>query len=1168
MKFCNDCQLHVSKYSSHKKSNLHKTNCLLHTEFKNVQLIASAFRGRIASYKINPPSSEIITPELFLSNVFNTIYEILKPLLKKHKLMKINFELFVLYRLPKNEELSLKSFNTKYAILNQGTDIMNLYKECVEKLICKCSEFELSESGWTIEEVSHLEMNVAKYNPLKAGNFIPLPPRIKNTKSCLNILNMDNHCFLWCIIAYMYPAKNNPNRVSSYPHYSKILNTNGMSFPPTFDDIKWFEKHNTNISVNVYGLETNNTVTGPLYKTMQRKLNHVNLLFISKKGTSHFCLIKNLEKILRSQLTKHKSKIHLCEECFLYFETNEKLRNHNCGRMQTILPKHNSKLTFSNYQKTQRVPIVIYGDFESLLREYSDKSKSKFTENIQIHEATCFAYYICCESNPELNNLVSYRGPNCSKKFVESIIKDSQRLYEILIMHRNMLPLTEEELRSFKTAVVCHICRKRFTQYDCIVRDHDHFTGKYRGPAHNKCNLNNEICKFIPVIFHNLSGYDCHLFINELSSVCGHIKLIPKNKERYISFSKYVSLDSQTTFQLKFIDSFNFLSSSLNNLAKTLKVSDFNHLRSFFIDKDLLSLCLRKGVYCYDYIDSWDKYEETQLPDRFHFYSKLTSENVSEDDYNHAFTVWEKFGISNLGEYTDLYLKCDVLLLCDVFEKFRSMSLNHYGLDPCHYVSSPSLSWDAMLLVTEVELDLLTDIEMYQMLENGIRGGLAQCSLRYAKANNKYLPNYNEQAPSTYLAYLDCVNLYGYAMMQKLPIGNFRFLTDSEIIKLNINSVSPDSDEGYILEVDLHYPSDIHDEHSDLPFAAEKIIPPVPSTSKSTKLVANLYDKYKYVIHYIHLQECLKNGIVLLKIHRILAFSQKNILAPYISLNTTLRQKATSDFERDFFKKQNNSIFGKTIENKRKQVDVKLVNVWKDTSNKTNKICGAEKYIGAPNFKNLAIISENLVTIQLQPAKVVLDRPIYMGFTILELAKSHLYHFHYSVMKKIYFDKIKLCYTDTDSLLYLIHTEDFYKDMKNNIQYFDTSNFKINNIYGVPHLNKQIPGFFKDEMGGDVVSEFIGLRAKLYCIDTLSSMVKKAKGVKKSVSKELTIEKYKKVLNYNTNFRYPMFVIRSKNHKLYTQRINKLVLDGNDDKRQIKRNKDATLPWGHYSTIF
>ncbi|CAK1590057.1 unnamed protein product [Parnassius mnemosyne] len=367
----------------------------------------------------------------------------------------------------------------------------------------------------------------------------------------------------------------------------------------------------------------------------------------------------------------------------------------------------------------------------------------------------------------------------------------------------------------------------------------------------------------------------------------------------------------------------------------------------------------------------------------------------------------------------------------------------------------------------------------------------------------------------------------------------------------------------------MQYPRNIHYEHCDLPFTAENLTVPISSNISNKKLVANLYDIYKYVIYYRYLHECLRNGLVLLKIHRILAFNQKAFLEPYISLNTYLRQNATSDFERDFFKKQNNSIFGKTIENKRKQVDVKLVNVWKDNFNNTNKVCGAEKYVSAPNFKNFTIISDSLIAIQLRPTKVILDRPIYVDFTILELAKSHLYNFHYSVMKKIYKDNnIKLCYTDTDSLLYLIYTEDFYKDMKDNIKYFDTSNFLENNIYHILKANKQIPGYLKDELGGDIITEFIRLKAKLYCVNTLKSAIKKAKGVKKHITKILTIEKCRHILNSKKTHRDTMYVIRSKNHIFYTQKINKLILSGNDDKRQICDDMYKTLPWGHYSNLF
>lgn len=1163
MYFCQLCNEYVKNYTSHKKSNIHKSNSLLRTEFPNVYIIACAFKNRIVSYKIRSQNVNNISPELFLNEISLTCCKLVNESLKVYKSLKLNFELYVSYILPKNNESSLKSFNTKYEVVFQNSDLLSIYNACVLKMINKCSEFELCESGWTIESISHLEINILKYNPLRAGSYILLPENIRNTKSCLNIVNKDEHCFLWCIVAHLYPTKNNPNRVSSYPHYSKLLNISGMTFPPSFTDIKLFENLNPSFSINIYGLDYKNRVTGPLYKTLKRKLHHVNLLCINKKGENHFCLIKNFEKLVHKQLTKHKSKIHLCDECFTYFNTLEKLIDHNCARVKTILPDNNSKLCFSNFERTQRIPIVIYGDFESLLREYSDKNKTKYVENLQVHEASCFAYYIFCHSKPELNKLVSYRGSDCAKRFTRAISKDVIRLYEIISESKTMI-ISEDERQSFNKAKICYLCKKKICDTDVKVADHDHFTGRYRGPAHNTCNLKAKTCQFIPIIFHNLSGYDCHLFIKELSTICGRINLIAKNKEKFISFTKFIPIDSKNVAQLKFIDSFNFLSSSLDNLVKSMKPEDFYNLRQFFKDEYLFKLICRKGIYCYEYIDSWDRYKEKKLPDQSKFYSTLTCQTVTDDDYKHALKVWNVFNISNLGEYTDLYLKSDVLLLCDIFEKFRNMSLNYYNLDPCYYVSSPSLSWDAMLLYTNINLDLITDIEMYQMLEKGIRGGLAQCSLRYAKANNKYLQHYNKDKPNSYLIYLDCVNLYGYAMMQKLPTGNFNFLNEQEIQQFDVMNVSNDNDYGYILEVDLHYPPEIHNDHSDLPFAAEKFVPP---GSKNCKLIANLYDKCKYVIHYVHLKQCLKRGLILLKIHRILTFNQKAFLAPYILLNTRLRQEAKSDFERDFFKKQNNSIFGKTIENKRKQVDVKLVNVWKDTSNKTNKVCGAEKYINAPNFKNFAVLSESLVAIQLQQTQIILDRPIYIGFSILELAKSHLYHFHYSVMKRIYQNSIKLCYTDTDSLLYLIYTDDFYEDMKKHIKYFDTSNFE-NDKYNIPKVNEKIPGFFKDEMGGDIISEFVGLRAKLYCINSLSTSIKKAKGVKKSVTNKLNIENYKRALRYNEQLRENMFIIRSKNHNVFTQKINKLVLSRDDDKRQILDDNCETLPWGHYKTVF
>lgn len=631
-------------------------------------------------------------------------------------------------------------------------------------------------------------------------------------------------------------------------------------------------------------------------------------------------------------MTRHHSKSFFCENCLQFFVSKLKHESHNCSKVLTVLPQPNSKLCFKNVNRQQKHKFVIYADFESLLLNCSENS-SQNIKTYKIHKPSCFAYYICCSYDPTLNKFVSYRGADCVNVFIKSLIKDSLMIDKILNSNKEMEPLSKQQESEYQNASTCHICHGRLSSED-KVRDHDHVTSQYRGAAHFKCNLLFKSESFIPVIFHNLTNYDSHLFIKELSKYPGDIKIIPKTKEKYLTITKYYNVHRSRSMQIKFLDSFQFLGTSLDLLSKSLAEEDFHHLSKEFSNKEHFDLVREKGVYPYDYMDSWSKFNENCIPPQSNFFNSLTGEHITNKEYLRAQTIWKAFNIHSLGAYTDLYLKVDVLLLCDIFEKFRMSSMHYYKLDPVFYVTSPGLSWDAMLLHTGVELELISNIEIYQLLEKGIRGGLAQCSLRYAKANNKYLSEYDNSKPSNYLIYLDCNNLYGYAMLQKLPISDFRFMTEDEVRKFNVHSVSDDSEVGYILEVDLIYPDHLHEKHSDLPFAPEKFVPP---GGKTKKLIASLYNKFEYVIHYVHLKQCIKNGLVLSKIHRIVQFRQDNFLAKYIQLNTRLRQASKSAFEKDFFKLLNNAIFGKTIENRRKQVDVKLITSWRDVNNSTNK---------------------------------------------------------------------------------------------------------------------------------------------------------------------------------------------------------------------------------------
>lgn len=1162
---CEKCQIEIirNEYRYHLRTNLHKSNCLIRTEFNDIDIVATAFKNRIVTYRLNAAQNLKQLPiEVNLSDKRKHVIQLLKMSLCKHECIKVNFELFAYFILPKSDEQQLKSFNTKYEIIYQSTELNEMVSNLFDTFTTKLSEFEHCESGWTYESMSHIEINVNKYCPLRGGTYIDLPNSIKLTKSCINIQNHDDYCFLWCVVANLFPAKNNVCKVRSYPHYSSVLNIKGISFPPTYKDIELFEMKNPNISINIYGMNNKGCVNGPLYCTKDRKSNHINLLFIERGNKGHYCLIKNLLRLIRRQVSKHKGKIFLCERCLQCFKSEAKYLSHNCNSILTILPKEHSILKFENYQRQQKINFIIYADFECLLLDSQSKS-SKNTKTLQLHKPSCFGYYICCSHDPSLNKYVSYRGENCVEIFVKSLIKDVQRVHGILQDKKPMFPLTIDQESQYQNATRCYICKQ--VLLGDKVRDHDHITSEFRGAAHSHCNLMHRVCPFIPIVFHNLSGYDSHLFIEELSKYEGDFRIIPKTKEKYLSITKVIKFNKFRKIEMKFIDSFQFLSSSLDLLSKSLYESDFVHLRNCFDDKKQFDLMRRKGVYPYDYMDSWSKYYETQLPTKSCFYNCLKEEHISDHDFKHALDVWKHFDVNNLGEYTDLYLKTDVLILCDIFEKFRITSLRYYKLDPAYYITLPSLSWDAMLFHTNVKLELISDIDIYHMLERGIRGGLAQCSVRHAEASNKYLPNYDKSKQSSFLVYLDCNNLYGYAMTKKYPISEFRFLTTREIKYFNVMNITDDNDYGYILEVDLLYPDHLHKSHEDLPFAPEKFIPP---GSKTEKLIASLYDKYNYVIHYVHLKECLKHGLILTKIHQIIGFRQDSFLKEYIDLNTALRQSSKTPFEKDFFKLLNNSIFGKTIENKRKQVDVKLVTRWRETKNVTNKHLTAEKLIAKPNLKSIDIFSENFAAIQLTRDELVLDRPIYIGFSVLEYAKQHMYQFHYDFIKRKYNDYAQLCYTDTDSLLYLIYTNDFYEDLRNDLSQFDTSNYASNNGYNIPQINDKIPGIFKDEMAGDVISEFTGLRAKLYCIKTVKSIIKKAKGITKAATRNLSISDYNNTLLNKTTTRCNMKLIRAVKHVLYTQQVNKKLLNGNDDKRQIQEDCIHTLPWGHCDMIF
>ena len=461
---------------------------------------------------------------------------------------------------------------------------------------------------------------------------------------------------------------------------------------------------------------------------------------------------------------------------------------------------------------------------------------------------------------------------------------------------------------------------------------------------------------------------------------------------------------------------------------------------------------------------------------------------------------------------------------------------------------------------------------MYLMVESGIRGGMSVVTCKHAKANNPYLEDYDPSKPNSHCIYLDANNLYGWAMSQKMPYDNHQWLTDDEIFNLNIDELQPDADVGYILEVDLEYPAHLHDLHNDFPLApVRRNVQPYewsPYTTKlseqfhtvccSEKLIADLHNKTKYVVHYRNLQLYLRLGLQLRKIHRAIKFSQSYWLRDYIELNTEKRKKASNAFEKDFFKLMNNSVFGKTMENVRKRINLQLV-------------CDKKrlfKYTKQPQFLRTTIITPDLVAVRSLITRIKLNKPIYVGFCILDISKILMYEFHYDVIKRQYNNDATLCFTDTDSLLYHIKTEDIYHDMAAQLNLYDTSDYPQDHPLHST-TNKKVLGKMKDELAGTPIAEFVGLRSKMYSVKTRDGERKTAKGISKAtIRKRLRHDMYRNCLFTGKTTSEIVRSIRSKNHKIFSIAQNKLALSSFDDKRFVLNDKCNTRAHGHFLNLF
>lgn len=1133
------------------------------------------------------------------------------------------------------------SFKNGSVILN-NKNFASTFHDAMQKIIALVEEFQKLTSDWVIVNVEKLVLIVGQYIPASGASYIELSTRIKNKKCCINIQNTDQRCFEYSVLCGLHfdalKEKTNIQRVSSYKDYINTLNFDGIEFPVQIDDVERFEKQNE-LPVNVFGLDKNQDIIILHSHTFKCEKKIINLLLIEEGENSHYVYVKSLNALFQ----KEKCNNFICEKCLTRFSKQSAIDAHvkknRCEEFTGVatqsLPQSEDKhVRFKNIHKQLRVPFVLYADGESILKAV-EANESK-TQIYQSHQYNNIGVKLVSEFPDKLaDEYKQFDGENCVMDFFNYCLDVQDKAFNVLRdethKYYRLDDITPSEKAAYDNATECHICKstikpvkkctiprgtiykvgemqtyinkegkeatRKTTKKDvenaarelklkemgnCKVLDHCHITGKYRGAAHRDCNLNYNYSKFkLPVIFHNLKGYDSH-FLLQYAGLLGDrlkgkdISVIPTTMEKYLSFS----ID-----KCVFLDSAQFMASSLESLVSALnkvhtvnpKANVFAQFNSQFnITPELNDMLRQKGVFPYDWYDSESKLKEEQLPSKEMFYNKLNESDVSHEDYSRACDVFKKAECSTFYDYMSIYLKTDVLLLADVFEAFRKMCKNYYDLDPCHYYTAPGFSWDSMLKMTSVSIDCFQDGEedMLNMVKSGMRGGMSVITHRYVQANNKYMKKFDATKESSHIMYLDANNLYGWAMSQHLPVGNYAWGRLELYTEKYIKNMLPDSSRGCVLEVDLEVPVELHDYFNDYPLAPESCIGEysplmknimekfeISQSAQTKKLISNLHNKTKYVLHYRNLQLYLSLGLKLTNVHRVLEFDQSDYLSKYIEFNTKKRAESKNDFEKDLFKLFNNSIFGKTCENIEKRIEVTMCI-------DSNKFL---KNVSKPHFKNFKIFSEGLIACEMSKTQIKYDKPMIVGMCILDLSKHLMYDFHYNTIKRKYGDKSKLLFTDTDSLCYYIRTEDVYEDMKTNADVYDFSDYpKHHSNYS--ETNKKIIGKFKDEANSKPIVEFCGLRAKMYCFLTDEEKTKAvAKGCKRNVIKKFKMQNYKDCLFGNTKAQLQQQCtanfIRQKNHQVHSVHITKTSLSGIDDKRAIRNDNINTYAHGHHMTV-
>ena len=944
------------------------------------------------------------------------------------------------------------------------------------------------------------------------------------------------------------------------------------------------------------------------------KLIGVDKLRSCKSNYAHFLFINDLSKLV-SCLNKPQGKnCFVCCNCMHTLSTKVALSNHQrlcfLKEPQSVkLPAKGDVIKFKSFAKTVKLPLFACADFETTMHQSDDNDVScvsgpmeNYTKKLNQQQATtCSLVFV--SSDKKLLEQRVFSAPD--NQMPSLFYKELRSLWELWSPRLNDVPycpqLTAEENAQYSAATHCYLCNNNFVFIPnhplSKVRDHSHSSldnGKFLGAAHQRCNVNRRRQTKIKVFMHNFKGFDSMFVLQGLSDpeiikdMRGRkkgIRGLPDNTEHFKSLDIY---------DYTFLDSFAFLGISLEKLVQELgqdyefplmKQMKYKERKMWSIDMKLLT---RKSIYPYEFAKSFEQLESfTHFPDKSEFFSVLTQDSVSEEDYLHGSHMYEQFECQNMLEYTEIYCLIDSLLLAECLSNYRDLTYNEFSLDMCHYVSSPQLSYDIMLKETDVELELLSDIDMVNFIETSLRGGLSYVNERHVK-----LPeDYDVDKTKEWLLYVDSNNLYGFVMMDWLPTNNYRWLNNEEFSSIDWKNQLDKQSTGYILECDLSIPTDLHDYFSSNPLASEKFAPIFAQMSTySQKTFANIYGrssykenehvgaqklcgtllpKERYILHYSNLRLFLQLGIKLDKVHRVLSFEQRPWLKDYIIKMTRKRLMASSEAMRTHYKLLINSLYGKFIQQVRNYLNSVFA---------TSRMTLTRHAIDS-RFEQFKIIGEQCVVFYSKQKEVVMDKAYIVGFSILEKSKFFMSDIYYNKFLPALggHENCSVVMSDTDS--FMLHGKNLTKNeaLERLSPLMDFSNYpKRHPLYNDSYA--KIPGYFKDESMSNHIIEVAAIRSKNYnhsvipgkfCeIEKFKQPTPKCKGISKVFAAKLTMDMYRECLGVGrqdlVTQRVTTFNIRSYSFQVSTIESLKLALSAYDNKRYILNCGIHSLPYGHY----